>query len=152
TRAARPPVSSFTDLPRSSRRRVMRFAVLGAAGQLGRDLCPLLGSLGEAVALSRADLDLEQPDTFAPAPATPRPDVLVNCAAYNFVDKAEAEPERAFAVNGLAVRSLASRCAAFGCRLVHFSTDYVFGLDAARTTAFTEVCAPGPVNVYGLSK
>jgi dTDP-4-dehydrorhamnose reductase len=83
---------------------------------------------------------------------TTRPDVLVNCAAYNFVDRAEAEPGRAFAVNALGVRVLADLCAARGTKLVHFSTDYVLGLDAARTVPFTEDDAPGPVSVYGLSK
>src|SRR5262245_23505938 len=130
----------------------MRFAVLGAAGQLGRDLCPRLETLGEVVPLSRADLDLEQPDTLAQALTAHRPDVLVNCAAYNLVDKAETEPGRAFAVNGWGVRSLALQCVANRIKLVHFSTDYVFGLDATGTTPFTEDSAPGPVNVYGLSK
>jgi dTDP-4-dehydrorhamnose reductase len=128
----------------------MRVAVLGAAGQLGRDLCPRLP--GEVVPLSRADLDLEKPDTIAGYLAANRPDVLVNCAAYNFVDKAEADPGPAFAANGLGVRLLALACAAAGVKLVHVSTDYVFGLDAARTEPFTEADAPGPVSAYGLSK
>ena len=65
-----------------------------------------------------------------------RPDVVVNCAAYNFVDKAETEPDAAFAVNAWGVRDLAGVCRDLGCVLVHFSTDYVFGLDAARTTPY----------------
>jgi len=78
--------------------------------------------------------------------------VLVNCAAYNFVDKAEADPDAAFAVNAWGVRALAAACRAVGCKLIHFSTDYVFGLDAARTAPFAEADAPGPVSVYGGSK
>jgi len=128
----------------------MRIAVLGAAGQLGRDLCPRLQ--GEVISLTRADIDLSQPASIAAALATARPDVLVNCAAYNFVDKAETEPEAAFAVNAWGVRSLAQACAAAKIKFVHFSTDYVFGLDAPRSTPFTESDAPGPVSVYGLSK
>lgn len=128
----------------------MRIAVLGAAGQLGRDLCPRLP--GDVVPLSRGDLDLADAATVASRLAAVRPDVLVNCAAYNFVDKAEAEPEAAFAVNAWGVRALAQACAASQIRLVHFSTDYVFGLDATRSTPFTENDAPGPVSVYGLSK
>src|SRR5215218_7818912 len=114
----------------------MRVAVLGAAGQLGRDLCPRLP--GTVVPLTRADIDLEKPDTIAAYLAANRPDVLVNCAAYNFVDKAEADPGPAFAANGLGVRLLAMACAAAGVKLVHVGTDYVFGLDAARSTPFTE--------------
>jgi dTDP-4-dehydrorhamnose reductase len=130
----------------------MRIAVLGAAGQLGRDLCPRLP--GEVIPLSRADIDLDQFNTTPPFFAAGRPgaDVLVNCAAYNFVDKAEAEPGRAFGVNGLGVRSLGALCAARGVKLVHVSTDYVFGLDATRATPFTEDDPPGPVSAYGLSK
>ncbi|MBN9519815.1 dTDP-4-dehydrorhamnose reductase [bacterium] len=128
----------------------MRTAVLGAAGQLGRDLVPRLA--GEVVPLSRADIDLEKPDTIAAYLAAHRPNVLVNCAAYNFVDKAEADPIPAFAANGLGVRLLAQACAAGGVKLVHVSTDYVFGLDAARTEPFTEDDVPGPVSAYGLSK
>lgn len=128
----------------------MRTAVLGAAGQLGRDLVPRLP--GEVVPLARTDIDLEKPDTIAAHLAAHRPDVLVNCAAYNFVDKAEADPAPAFAANGLGVRLLAQACAAAGVKLVHVSTDYVFGLDATRTTPFAEDDAPGPVSAYGLSK
>lgn len=128
----------------------MRIAVLGAAGQLGHDLVPRLP--GTVVPLSRADLDLGRTDTAPALLAAHRPDVLVNCAACNFVDRAEAEPEVAFAVNGLGVRALARACAAGGVKLVHFGTDYVFGLDAARTEPLAEDDPPGPLNAYGLSK
>jgi dTDP-4-dehydrorhamnose reductase len=128
----------------------VKIAVLGSQGQLGRDLCPRLP--GQVVPLTRADIDLTRPDAIAPAVASLRPDVLVNCAAYNFVDKAETEPDAAFAANAWGARELARACAAVGCKLVHFSTDYVFGLDAVRTQPFAEDDPPGPVSVYGLSK
>jgi dTDP-4-dehydrorhamnose reductase len=127
----------------------MRIAVLGAAGQLGRDLCPRLP--GEVVPLSRAEIDLTRSDTIAPALAAARPDVFVNCAAYNFVDKAETDRDAALVANAWGLRELARACAATGVKLVHFSTDYVFGLDN-RTTPLTEDDAPGPVSLYGLSK
>jgi dTDP-4-dehydrorhamnose reductase len=128
----------------------VRHAVVGAAGQLGRDLCPRLA--GEVVALTRDRIDLTRPDTVRAALAAVRPDVVYNCAAYNFVDRAEAEPEAAFAVNAWGVRELAAACHDLGCTLVHFSTDYVFGLDKGRTVPYREADAPGPVGVYGLSK
>src|SRR5262245_6582648 len=127
----------------------MRFAVLGSAGQLGRDLCPRLP--GDVVPLTRAEADLTRPDALQLALAAARPDVVVNCAAYNFVDKAEGEPEAAFAVNAWGVRHLAVTCRDLGVLLVHFSTDYVFGLEQ-RTTPYEPADAPGPVSVYGLSK
>ncbi len=128
----------------------MRFGVLGAAGQLGRDLCPRLP--GEAVPLARAEIDLTRHDGMSEVLAGLRLDVLVNCAAYNLVDRAEHEPEAAFAVNAWGVRALARACREKGVRLVHFSSDYVFGLDSTRATPLREDDLPGPVNVYGLSK
>lgn len=128
----------------------MRTLVLGSAGQLGRDLCPLLP--GEAVPLTRDTADLSRPESLREALKTHRPDVVINCAAYNFVDRAETEPEAAFAVNAWGVRSLATACREQNCLLVHFSTDYVFGLDENRRTPYCEADAPGPVSVYGLSK
>ncbi|HEY7158380.1 MAG TPA: dTDP-4-dehydrorhamnose reductase [Gemmataceae bacterium] len=131
----------------------MRYVVLGAAGQLGRDLCPRLP--GDVVALSRGGApaaDLTRPESLRAALDEARPDVVVNCAAYNFVDKAESEPSAAFAVNAWGVRELARLCRERDYLLVHFSTDYVFGLDETRRQPWTENDAPGPVSVYGLSK
>lgn len=76
----------------------------------------------------------------------------MNGAAFNHVDAAETEPEAAFAVNAWAVRDLATACCDVDAKLVHVSTDYVFGLDATRRHPYEEDDAPGPVSVYGLSK
>jgi dTDP-4-dehydrorhamnose reductase len=130
----------------------MRIAVLGAAGQLGRDLCPRLAALGTVVPLSRADLDLADPDTVATALTAHRPDVFVNCAAYNLVDKAESDPAAARAANADGAGALARACAGAGTKFVHFSTDYVFGADADRTVPYTEDDPPAPVSQYGISK
>ncbi len=130
--------------------RKSKIAVLGAAGQLGRDLCPRLP--GEVIALTRDQADLTRAEPLRSTLDALRPEVVVNCAAYNFVDRAESEPEAAFAVNAWGVRSLATICRDLGCILVHFSTDHVFGLDEDRRTPYTEADAPGPVSVYGLSK
>ena len=110
----------------------MRYAVIGSGGQLGRDLCPRLA--GEVIPLTRERADLTRPDLLRATLGELRPDVVVNCAAYNCVDKAEAEPEAAFAVNAWGVRQLALACRDLGFALAHFSSDYVFGLDAARHT------------------
>jgi dTDP-4-dehydrorhamnose reductase len=131
----------------------MRYAVLGAAGQLGRDLCPRLP--GDVIALSRTGtpaIDLARPESLRVIFDDLRPDVVINCAAYNFVDRAESEPQEAFAVNAWGVRELARLCRDHDRLLVHFSTDYVFGLDSTRRQPWTESDAPGPVSVYGLSK
>jgi dTDP-4-dehydrorhamnose reductase len=127
-----------------------RYAILGANGQLGRDLCPRLS--GEVHALTREQADLAKPSELRTFLSNLRPDIVVNCAAYNFVDRAEAEPAAAFAVNAWGVCDLAAICRDLNCTLVQFSTDYVFGLDQTRRTPWCEADAPGPVSVYGLSK
>jgi dTDP-4-dehydrorhamnose reductase len=127
----------------------MRYAVIGAAGQLGRDLCPRLQ--GGVIPLGRDRAELTKPDLVRATLSDLRPDVVVNCAAYNFVDRAEGEPAAACAVNAWGVRDLAIVCRDFGCTLVHLSTDYVFGL-GVKCTPFTDSDLPGPVNVYGVSK
>ena len=110
----------------------MRIAVLGAPGQLGRDLLPRL--TGEVIPLSRADIDLTRREMIRPKLEEIRPAVVVNCAAYNFVDKAETEPMAALAANAFGVRHLALACRIIGAKLVHVSTDYVFGQDTTRRT------------------
>src|SRR5215469_13325472 len=106
----------------------MRYVILGSAGQLGRDLGPCLS--GEVIPLTRELADLTFPQTLRTALTELHPAVVVNCAAYNFVDRAETEPEAAFAVNTWGVRNLALVCRDLDIALVHFSTDYVFGLDS----------------------
>src|SRR5207302_1177146 len=145
---ARPRCLAFIESP--DYHSGMRYAVLGSSGQLARDLIPRLP--GDVVGLDRGQADLTQPDMLRAALTNLRPDVVVNCAAYNFVDRAESEPETAFAVNTWGIRSLARFCCDLGCTLVHFSTDYVFGLDSGRTTPWSIHDAPGPVSVYGISK
>jgi dTDP-4-dehydrorhamnose reductase len=128
----------------------MRYAVLGANGQLGRDLCPRLP--GEVVGLARDRADLTRLETLRTGLDAVHPDVVVNCAAYNLVDQAESDPTAAFAVNTFGVRDLALLCRQRNWTLVHYSTDFVFGLDAGRQAPWVETDAPGPVSVYGASK
>jgi dTDP-4-dehydrorhamnose reductase len=128
----------------------MRYVVIGAAGQLGRDLAPRLH--GDVVPLDRTRADLTQPEMLRAVLTDIRPEVVVNCAAYNFVDRAETERDAAFAANAWGVRSLAGYCRDLGCTLVHFSTDYVFGLDGNRKAPLTTTDPPGPLSVYGMSK
>lgn len=128
----------------------MKIAVLGSAGQLGQDLLPRLA--GDVVGFTRADADISDRLETARLLATHQPDVVVNCAAYNFVDQAESDPNPAFAINAWAVRNLAKICRQLSATLVHISTDYVFGLDRARCTPLSEEDPPGPLSAYGASK
>jgi dTDP-4-dehydrorhamnose reductase len=128
----------------------MKIAVIGSAGQLGRALVPRLR--GDVVALERKDADITNRTTTAELLVAHAPQIVVNCAAYNLVDKAEADPVPAFSVNAWAVRNLAKICRQIGAKLVHISTDYVFGLDRTRSTPLSETDAPGPLSAYGISK
>src|SRR5207248_275504 len=94
----------------------VKYAVLGSAGQLGRDLCPRLP--GEVIALTREHADVTRPESLRATLTELRPDVVINCAAYNLVDKVESEPGTAFAVNAWGVRDLALVCRDLDCVLV----------------------------------
>lgn len=128
----------------------MKILLLGVAGQLGRLLTATLR--GNIVALSHADADLRCPDQVRLVLTQHRPDVVINAAAFTQVDRAESDRAGALAVNADGVRDLAIVCRDIDCTLVHFSTDYVFGQDVARTAPYRETDAPGPINVYGASK
>ena len=108
----------------------MTWLILGANGQLGQTFVRRLGP--RAFALTRARADLTKPAELRAALAAAKPDVVVNCAAYNFVDQAETEPQAAFAVNAWGAGELARMCRDLGCVLIHYSTNYVFGLDRER--------------------
>jgi dTDP-4-dehydrorhamnose reductase len=125
-------------------------AVTGATGQLGREICRLLGPA--AVPLARSQLDLAQPAMIRDVVEKLRPQVVINCAAWTAVDAAESDPDACRLVNADAVGELAAACNAVNATLVQVSTDYVFGTDATRTVPYTETDATGPVNEYGASK
>src|SRR5262245_54841516 len=103
----------------------MRIAVVGAAGQLGRELCRLLPA-ADTVRLARAEADLHDTAVVRARLDAMRPEVVINCAADNRVDAAEADARDAIAVNALGVAALARHCRDRGALLVHVSTDYVF--------------------------
>lgn len=130
----------------------MQVLVTGGQGQLARALSEAArGRAGMTlVALGRLALDLLDGDAIERALGERQPDVLVNCAAYTAVDRAESEPERVFAVNAAAAGALASAAHRVGIPIVHISTDYVF--DGAKGARYTEQDAPNPQTVYGRSK
>jgi dTDP-4-dehydrorhamnose reductase len=129
----------------------MRYVVTGAAGQLGSAFRARLDAEGaDLVAPGRAELDLADADRVAAVVAAARPDVVINCAAYNAVDAAEGDAPGAFAVNAFAVLALARAAAAAGAVFVHYSTDFVF--DGMAAEPYTEESPANPRSVYGQSK
>ena len=130
-----------------SQRRVL---ILGAHGQLGRELAESFTARGEVLALDRARADFTQPELLRTAIRAARPDIILNAAAYTAVDRAQSQPEIARAVNAAAPRVLAEEAARCGALLVHYSTDYVF--DGAKAGPWVETDPPRPLNVYGATK
>ena len=126
----------------------MKILLTGRAGQVGFELEKKL--VGEIIATDRSALDLEYVDSIREAIRNVRPDVIVNTAAYTAVDRAEAEEETAFEVNGIAPGVLAEEAKRLGALLVHFSTDYVF--DGKKNIPYVEGDAPNPINAYGRTK
>lgn len=137
----------------------MKIVLLGPTGQVGWELQRSLAPLGELILLGRSASLPGQPDASGNLAETDalvatlrrlQPDVVVNAAAYTAVDKAEAEPALAHAINAQAPGAIARLMAERGGWLVHYSSDYVF--DGSSSMARTETDATGPLNTYGRSK
>ena len=126
-----------------------RIAVVGARGQLGTDLLPLLDG---AIALGHHDIEITDAASVSSCLDRVQAQIVINCAAYNLVDAAEDSPEIAYEVNAIGPRNLAAYCGDRDIALLHVSTDYVFGLDRDRIQPLAESNAPGPVSAYGISK
>ncbi|MEV0340025.1 dTDP-4-dehydrorhamnose reductase [Nocardia sp. NPDC050713] len=122
-----------------------RLVVTGAGGQVGRELLRLAP---RARGYGRADLDITDADAVRAAIAPG--DVVLNCAAYTAVDKAESEPDAAFAGNETGPAVLAAVCATVEARLIHLSTDYVF--PGTQRAPYDTDDPTGPATVYGRSK
>ena len=132
----------------------VRILLTGATGQGGGELLQSLVSLGEVIAPTREQVDLADVAgdfrSLREMIRTVRPSWIVNPAAYTAVDKAESEPDLAYAINRDAVRAIGEEAERIGAAVVHFSTDYVF--DGMSGVPYTETDATGPVSVYGASK
>jgi dTDP-4-dehydrorhamnose reductase len=128
----------------------MKIAVTGAYGQLGSELCRLLGS--DAAPLEIDTLDLTDGPVVDRTLRDLRPRMVINCAAYTQVDRAESQPQVTRAVNATAVEHLARACDRLDCPLVQISTDYVFGGQPDRTTPYREDEPPSPQGVYAQTK
>jgi dTDP-4-dehydrorhamnose reductase len=127
----------------------MRIVILGANGQLGRDLIRH-NTHHEIRGFTREAFDVVDYAKTQRALIDAQPNVVMNTTAYHRVDDCEAQPEIAYAVNVLAVLNLCRVVNEIGATLVHFSTDYVF--DGKTATPYTESSPPMPLSVYGNSK
>jgi len=139
----------------------LRILVVGATGQVGRELLGVLAPLGELIATARTPtnftaavpcrrLDVTDLDAVRRTVREVRPTVIVNAVAYTAVDFAESETELAMTINGVVPGVLAEEARRIDAAVVHYSTDYVF--DGSGTRAWREEDRPHPLNAYGRTK
>ena len=129
----------------------MKVLITGAAGLLGSEFVRAYHARGDVVvACDRARLDVTDAERVGDLMREETPDVVLHCAAYTAVDRAERDGERAFSVNEDGTRNVADAAASIGARFVYFSTDYVF--DGQTDEPYTPDSLPNPLSVYGRSK
>jgi dTDP-4-dehydrorhamnose reductase len=132
----------------------MHLLVIGSEGQLGTALrnTAVRKGMHSCIFLSKADLDITN---FAKVDEYfqnnfVKDAVIINCAAYTDVEKAESEPETALQVNSIGVKNLAESCRRSGIKFIHISTDFVF--NGLKKGLYNESDMPDPVSIYGKSK
>ncbi|MBV9814674.1 MAG: dTDP-4-dehydrorhamnose reductase [Alphaproteobacteria bacterium] len=129
----------------------MKVLVFGGAGQVGREVCRAAWPASfEPLFLGRSATDIRDAAMVGAVIAQNQPDLVINLAAYTAVDRAESEPEQAWAVNCAGAAHIAASCGDNGTPLVHLSTDYVF--DGEKAEPYHEEDRVNPLNVYGASK
>lgn len=128
----------------------MKVIVTGARGQLAGAIIEAYKDSAQVLAYSHDALDIADVDAVMSRLEADRPDVIINCAAYNNVDLAEDEADKALTTNAFAVRVLARAAQSLGAALVHYSTDFVF--DGCGSRPYTEEDTPNPQSVYAQSK
>lgn len=124
--------------------------IIGSTGQLGRELQQIILPQGNAIALGRSEIDLDQPDNLRHTIAEIQPQLIINAAAYTAVDKAESELDQAIAINSTAPGIIAETAQKLGAYLIHISTDYVF--DGKQSHPYRETDKTNPLGVYGQTK
>lgn len=129
----------------------MRYLILGAKGQLGRTFCEFLSQRHKYyIPMGKDELDVTDLDMVQKVLKDVKPDVVINCSAYNLVDQSEREFEKALLINSFGPRNLSMVCRDLSIFLVHYSTDYVF--DGKKEGFYEEEDQPNPLNKYGMSK
>ena len=127
-----------------------RLLIVGATGQVGRELQRSFAGYAAIAAVDREIVDLGAPQQIRALVERTQPDIIINAAAYTAVDRAESEPELANAINARAPQILAEEARRRNALFVHYSTDYVF--DGSKPGPWTEADVPNPLNAYGAGK
>jgi dTDP-4-dehydrorhamnose reductase len=129
---------------------VIRVLVTGAGGQVGAECARELDGRAQVLARDRSAFDLASPASIREGVRAAHPDVIVNCAAYTAVDRAETDREAAHAINAVGPGVLAEEAKRAGALLIHFSTDYVY--DGSKPLPYVEEDRVNPLSVYGSTK
>lgn len=131
---------------------MQKVLITGAKGMLGQEIVRVFSAnpLWQVVGWDFENLDITDAKSVENKLTAAEPQLVINCAAYNNVDGAEAEPEKAALLNTTAVAHLAHTTAQLGVTLVHFSTDYVF--DGTNRDGYIETDTPNPQSVYARTK
>lgn len=127
----------------------MKILIIGAKGMLGQELVKVFNDQ-EVIAWDREDCDITNKEDIQAKIREQKPNVIINAAAYNNVDKAEEEKDIADKLNGYAVGYLAEAAKEIGAVMVHYSTEYVF--DGQNKKGYKEDDRPNPISAYGTSK
>ena len=130
----------------------MKILVTGANGMLAKEVKEKFEKENEIIATDVAELDITNEEAVSNFINATKPDYIINCAAYTAVDKAEENYELAEKINGDGPRNLAKAAKESGAKLVHISTDYVFGGDLDVSKDYKEDDTKAPVTVYGKTK
>lgn len=129
----------------------MNILVTGSNGQLGHSIRDISGdSANRYIFTDVAELDITDKSAIISMMETENINLVINCAAYTNVDKAEDDFDTANLINNIAVRNLAEACKQFGATFIHVSTDYVF--DGSSNIPYTEDMPLAPLGVYGVTK
>lgn len=128
----------------------MKVLVIGEKGQLAWELANSLKCVSEVVTASSSVCDIRFKDQIDTVVKQINPDIVINASAYNDVDRAETEHEKAMVINADGPGWLARTCRSLSIPLIHYSTDFVF--DGKKGTPYVETDSPNPINFYGLSK
>lgn len=125
--------------------------VTGASGMLGQDLCPILEDNGYDVFETDIDLlDITNPDNINKIFSDEKPEIVIHCAAYTNVDKAEEDIKTARLINATGTENIAKACKKYNATMVYISTDYVF--NGEGTKPYKPLDETAPLNNYGLTK
>lgn len=129
----------------------MNILVTGSAGQLGHSLRDIAAdSANRYIFTDVAELDITDKSAIITMMEAEKVNMVINCAAYTNVDKAEDDFDTANLINNISVRNLAEACKQFGATFIHVSTDYVF--DGSSNIPYTEDMPLAPLGVYGVTK